>query len=108
MRKQTALWTMRNGQRIRICDMEDSHLLNTIRFLERWAENRRRVDILGNLKLLNMLNGEQAQLCVESNIAQLEDEEFDSSEVYLTDTIYEKMLLEEQRRGLSKLSELVK
>ena len=37
MRKQTKLWTMRDGTKIRICDMTNSHLVNTMRMLKRGA-----------------------------------------------------------------------
>jgi hypothetical protein len=34
-RKRTKVWTTKAGEMVRVCDMADSHLLNTIRFLER-------------------------------------------------------------------------
>jgi len=40
-RKQTKLWKTKDGNILRICDMEDSHLLNAIRLLQRRAEARR-------------------------------------------------------------------
>ena len=103
MRKQTKLWTMRNKSRIRICDMEDSHLLNTIRYLERQAENKRQVDIDGNYRFLDTLNGEMAQMCVEQTINHLGSDEFDAVEEYLSGTIYEDMLDDAERRGLECL-----
>lgn len=37
MRKITKVWECKDGRRIRICDMEDKHLMNTIFYLERCA-----------------------------------------------------------------------
>lgn len=38
--KQTKIWTTRDGERIRICDMTDTHLVNTINMLVRGAPGR--------------------------------------------------------------------
>lgn len=35
--KQTANWTTKSGQKMRICDMEDSHLINSLNLLRRSA-----------------------------------------------------------------------
>lgn len=35
MVKQTKIWTMASGKRIRICDMKDTHLEHTIKFIMR-------------------------------------------------------------------------
>jgi hypothetical protein len=42
--KVTKKWTTRDGQRIRICDMTDEHLLNTIRLCQR-AHERAKLEI---------------------------------------------------------------
>ena len=33
--KNTDVWTTQNGRNVRICDMTDTHLINTIEYLER-------------------------------------------------------------------------
>ena len=38
IRKQTKVWITKDKRHIRICDMEDNHLINTIKYLERYAE----------------------------------------------------------------------
>jgi len=37
---QTAYWKTGDGEKIRICDMENRHLINTIRYLERKASEK--------------------------------------------------------------------
>jgi len=35
---QTGYWKTGDGKKVRICDMDNRHLINTIRYLERKAE----------------------------------------------------------------------
>jgi hypothetical protein len=37
-RKVTKLWTMRDGRKVRVCDMDDGHLLNAMRMLDRTGQ----------------------------------------------------------------------
>ena len=60
MRKQVNLWTQKDGVRIRICDMSDSHLVNTIRMLKRKGEMKKfQVDM--EYLSFGRPNGEMAQ-----------------------------------------------
>jgi len=38
MRKQVNLWTTKFGERVRICDMEDNHLVNCVNMLRRFGQ----------------------------------------------------------------------
>jgi|TARA_Y100000034_G_scaffold26755_1_gene31845 hypothetical protein len=42
IRKQTKLWTTKEGRKIRICDMSDTHLINTIKMFIRKANQIKR------------------------------------------------------------------
>lgn len=37
--KHQKFWETKNGERIKICDMSDSHLKNTIRFIRNYLES---------------------------------------------------------------------
>jgi len=99
MRKQTALWTCKDGTRLRICDMEDSHLLNTIRLCMRVARHRLSLEINAGYSVLSTLQGEMATLFCEQDLDRLEDMTPDE---YLCQTfpLYEKLLAELERRKL--------
>jgi hypothetical protein len=58
-------WTTKDGTKIRIKDMTDEHLLNTIRFLDRKAQ-----EIKDNTCPPNF-SGEMAQMCAEQAYDQL-------------------------------------
>ena len=68
MRKNTKKWTQRDGTKIRICDMKDSHLINSIRMLDRMAEENLSVAYAG----ASMLQGEMASYYAEQEIHSLE------------------------------------
>lgn len=99
MRKQTAVWTTRDGRKVRLCDMADSHLLNTIKYLKKRTEARLAAEIALGYRVLCGLQGEMAQLCVEQDLDRLESEDPES---FLLEhfPLYEKLLLEAERRKL--------
>lgn len=96
MRKVTKRWTMKDGTKIRICDMSNSHLLNTIRMLERlelaasWAEVSSLAHYLGN----NPPDG--AAMAAEQEVAELAD---NASPAKFW-PIYDDLVLEAERREL--------
>lgn len=89
----TKKWTTKDGQRIRIKDMEDSHLLNTIRFLERTWE-KRKASMLSDFPCFN---GEMAQYYAEQEWDRLADTDIEEA-----CPIYNDMVDEAERRNLLK------
>jgi len=97
MRKQTAIWTCKDGTRVRICDMSDSHLDNTIALLERKAKVFLSTELGAAYHVLCTLSGEMATFCCEQDIDRMEET---SPEEWLMDhnPLYEKLLAERERR----------
>lgn len=90
IRKQTALWVTKSGERIRICDMSDEHLQNTMKMLERVAKGR--------------CASYQLMPCPFTGGTVAEDD-FECSQLTATiedflPEIYDKMLLDYERRLL--------
>ncbi len=84
----TKKWTCKDGRKIRIKDMDDGHLTNTIKFLKR--QHAQALDISPPC-----FQGEMAQMYAE--------QEYDnrmSSEVWDLFPIYMDMVEEAERRGL--------
>lgn len=86
------MWTTKDGTKIRIKDMTDSHLLTTIKMLER----KHSTVILEAYCFAGSLNGEMAQYAMEGEIDRLE--EGDASEWC---PVYDDLLDEAMRRKLS-------
>ncbi len=68
----TRKWTMKNGEKIRIKDMETSHIKNCLRLLKRQTETR-----IGMMYDISIgIHGEEASFCIDRDIAIAEDEGF--------------------------------
>lgn len=96
-RKQTKLWTARDGYRLRICDMSDSHLLNAIRLLERATAVARNQLIAEAESALDFLQGEMAIYAVEADLQRLVTKGLEPSEIY---PIYDNLVEDALRRDL--------
>jgi hypothetical protein len=89
-------WTMSGGEKIRICDMADSHLLNAERLCRREAAKMR-----DNLPY-PMFQGEMAQFYAERDYERFQDMT-DEEVAYQEIGVYEDLLKEIARRGLTRL-----
>lgn len=67
-RKRTKIWKTRDGKKIRVCDMDDAHLGNTIAFLERWAEWCQRIRLREALDLANGVTADMASYYAERDL----------------------------------------
>jgi hypothetical protein len=95
--KVTKVWTQRNGEKIRICDMGDQHLINTIRMLERVAEKRKEAELCLACVVASLVQGEQASMDIDSAVdALLEDDNVDD----WLHPLYDDLRLDAERRGL--------
>jgi len=97
LRKQTKVWVTKDGRRIRICDMTDEHLVNTIKMLERATEIKENCQIAQGYAMLGFVNGDMAQLAVDQDLRALEEDGLDPAEEF---PIYEALTLEAMRRGV--------
>lgn len=91
MKKVTKQWTTRDGTKIHICDMDDSHLKNTIAMLDRLHQKK----ISAAYSVAATLRGEMATLFAEQDIDRMESEGTSSSY-----PIYDDLCTERDRRGL--------
>ena len=93
IRKQTKKWKMLSGQKIRICDMDNAHLENTINLLQRYAEGENTRAVVGMLSI-PPLSGEIAQEEFNKDLEWT----LKSTWKYYVPEIYESLVLEKERR----------
>lgn len=89
MKKEDPAWKTKDGRVIRICNMTNSHLLNTIRFLE-----QKHFELMFTMPYPNF-NGEMAQMCAEQEWDQLQNS--NPEDVY---PILSAMYEEVEQRGI--------
>ncbi|KKL65667.1 hypothetical protein LCGC14_2152690 [marine sediment metagenome] len=97
MRKQTKLWSTKSGEKIRICDMGDKHLLNTIKLLDNFAKHKEHQARKAGYSALRFLSGEQAILDIENELEHLEEGGIDPNEIC---PLYDNLIEEALRRNI--------
>ena len=90
MTKVTKQWTCRDGSKVRICDMTDSHIKNTIAMLER--SYRHGLNTM--YSIYGGLQGEEAIACLDRDIWEAEE----IGPAYVNE-IYDDLTLDLQRRA---------
>lgn len=70
----TKQWKTKGGAKVRVCDMEDGHLVNTIALLERYAKAINTAALTAAQVLCPMIQGEMAELHVDNGIERMEEE----------------------------------
>ncbi len=92
-------WMTAEGDIVRIIDMEDRHLRNTIRMLTRWADAEIERELDAAFRCSTMFSGENATDLIEQGIDDLLDvrpQDY-AYEVYKA---YPRMVKEAEKRGL--------
>lgn len=95
---ESGYWQTKDGRIIKIADMDDEHLINSIRLLKRVVRNMRLSRDLAGLSVLNFVQGEMAQYTIETDLeldARLSDEEW--LDVH---TPYKELVGEAKTRGI--------
>lgn len=85
-------WVDKQGNKHLISKMSDTHLINTIKILERGAKHQ------ATNCYFPVFQGEMAQYYAEREFNAMQE---DPLEFFLSGTVYDKLLDELLRRGLS-------
>lgn len=79
MEEESGYWTTKDGRKIKITDMSDNHLINSIRLLRRVVGKMRLSHEFSGFSMLNFVNGEMAEIAIETALQQeigMDDEEW--------------------------------
>lgn len=97
IKKQTKKWTTKSGDKIRICDMTDGHLKNTLAFVQRVAKHYQTNQEIALSNMACMFDGDMASLDIDNRLMALEEDGVDPGELC---PLYPHLLLEALRRSL--------
>jgi len=95
-RSRYPYWTTGKGVKMRLEDMTDSHLKNTVAWMERKAREYYPKCLASGYSVLSMLQGEMAIMEVEREIEGLHEDGWEG----ILPLAYYDMLAELERRGL--------
>lgn len=92
-------WITKDGRRLKIKNMSNGHLLNTVAMLIRIAPRAHRYTLCEAENMLSMVSGEMAELALDQEVDQIADMD---EEEFLRYSVpcYETMVNEIDRRGL--------
>lgn len=98
MGQDEGIWITKDGRRIKITDMANDHLVNSISMLKRSIRQMRLGHELSGWSALNFFNGEMAQYAVET--ALLQEEQMDNEEWLECYTLYGELMKEVIKRNI--------
>ena len=87
---------MRDGTKIRICDMSDAHLLNTMKMLQRIAERKYQEELAGAFIFAGQCRGDMASYMADQACDAVAEKDWR----YYVHELYWNMQEEAERRGL--------
>jgi hypothetical protein len=99
MDAMTATWRTRDGREVLISEMGDSHLLNTIRYLERNKEAIVLNHVIAMSRIGSTFGGDGAQDAYDNAMAELADEEHETA-LEMCVPEYKALVAEAERRKL--------
>ena len=95
LRRQTKKWQTKDGRKLRICDMDDGHLVNAMRMLRKYAKLLRLKTVHFYVRCVGP-TGEMAQVAFDEELDRVLSS---GDEDYLPE-IYDNMVADCQRRDI--------
>jgi hypothetical protein len=93
-------WTCRDGRVVPIAEMGDSHLVNTIRYLERNRETIVFREVLRMGRMCSTFSGDGAMDAADMALDELLDEEYEDA-LSMCVPEYPALVAERDRRGIA-------